>query len=157
MSSTISAAQASSTQVHGHRHHRRDSGSVSQADPFASTPAASGPGSTPVANGTPPAAGLQKFASELQSILLSAQSGTPANAAAGTSPTASGQSGPIRDMADRLQDLLGNGTDAATPSSAGGSKDSLESVLNTLQQTLQHRLASYGSQATASSSTSLTA
>ena len=164
MTSSIGGVQSSSTPVHGHHHHRRDSDAASQADPFASGTSASSPGSTPASGATAPGAGVQKFASELQSILLNAQSGqqatsaTPANTAAGSNPTPAEQSGPIRHLADRLQELLGNSTPATTSSSApNGASGSLDSVLNTLQQTLQHTLSRYGSQANASSSTSLTA
>ena len=67
----------------------------------------------------------------------------------------------MRHLADRLQDLLGSGNGAkagqATPAAAGSS-DSLQSVLDRLQSTLQQRLQSYGTATpAASSSTSLTA
>ena len=172
MSSTISNTQPSAGQVHGHHHHHPGASAASQqSDVFGSDPASAttaGPSGSQSASTAQPGAGLQKFAAELQSILLSAQSGqptaagttanTPATAtdpADATDPTTSGQAGPIRHLADRLQDLLsGKQSGAATPINQ---PQDLQSVLSALQQTLQKSLASYGSQASTTATTTLTA
>ena len=174
MSGSISTA--SSPQVHGGHHHHHAKAAL-QSDAFgtdttSSASATSGTATQP-STATPPTTGLQNFASELQSILLGAQAnqtagqaptaGTGADgqtAAAATDPTvdagqSASQGSPIRHLADRLQDLLG-GAGASNPASASttsGAQPNLQSVLSTLQQTLQQRLASYGSQAAAATTT----
>ncbi len=158
---TTTAPTQSGSVPHVHAHHHR-----SAAQPAApATPA----GSTAQAGVTPAATdgGLQKFASELQSILLSAQagraSGTGSTAsdpsaasdpAASVDPTASPSATPARGVADRLQALLAGGDSA---SAGGGTTGSgVQDVLDRLQKTLQQTLASYGS-ASATPATSISA
>ena len=190
-----STAQVSPAYHHHHAHHSKTASGTDNDDPFAdassSTAGTSGASSSATAASTSDTstAGIQKFAAELQSILLSAQSGQPTAAgttaqsataasdpADATDPTlavnAPPSSGPgagasgIRHLADRLQELLssnnlpaGSATPAAssTPStaasstaiasSAGSDPNSLQSVLDRLQTTLQQTLANYGSSA----------
>ena len=169
MSGSINTAQTiPSAYVHGHHHHHntRPVYQAGQAGTPASglsgaTAAASPSGSASSGSASPAASGNQSFASELQSILLSAQSGQPGTA----DQPAAGQGGPIRHLADRLQDLLGTLSPpvatAAGASPAGAaapvSRPELESVLDTLQRTLQHTLAAYGTQAQTAPATALSA
>ena len=160
------SAIGSSPPAHTHRHHHT---SPAQQNPL--DPAASGTGASTTAASTAPSGdGLRKFASELQSILLQAQSGQPSTTgttatnpstatdpAGASDPTAPAGGGPIRHIAERLQSLLNDGSQpSATTSQASGS-DSLQSVLDTLQKTLQQRLQSYATATPATATTALTA
>ena len=171
------------------------SSSTSTADPLASltqdgtTAGATTPATTSTASDSTASSGLQKFATELQSILISAQSGqanasnttatdpaTASDPAGATDPTASPNPAgrAVRHLADRLQDLLssvnGSGTTGTASTSTASTSnaatnttsrtaqpDSLQSVLDRLQTTLQQTLQSYGTAAAATSTTSLTA
>jgi hypothetical protein len=87
MSGSISSTQ-SATPVAHHHHHKPAAATSSQTDPLSAstTGASTSSASTASASQAAPAgAGLQKFASELQSILLNAQSGQ----SSGTATTAS--------------------------------------------------------------------
>ena len=182
--STSALGAAASSQVHAHHHYRRadtatSSTSAAAADPRSQLPPtdstdASGTSSA-AGSGTAsnPGAGLQKFAAELQSILISAQSGTKATTTADNAATAADPAGAtdptappnaggstVRNVADRLQDLLAGGSGSVASQAAitdTSQPTSLQSVLDRLQSTLQQTLQSYGSAAANKASTSLTA
>ncbi len=162
MSAIISNPSSNpATQWQGHHHHRVESGS-SQTDLLdatstgatGATTATTGTASTPAT--TSAANGIQSFADALQSILVSAQAGSTA---------ASGPAGVVGHLAERLQQLLGGNADTtttapATTASATTSTsdpDSLQSILNKLQQTLQTTLQSYQAADAAQTNTLLTA
>jgi hypothetical protein len=144
MTSTNAASPAAAAPHHAHHH--RAAASATQADPLAAAtdlPAAGTTAGTPTAS---PAAGIQKFASELQSILISAQAGqtsasgaTASNASAAADPASATDptpgSSPANHVASRLQALLG-GSDT-TASGAGNLKDVVDRLQQSLAQTLQ--------------------
>ena len=137
--STVSATSLPPVQGHHHHHHR----------PAAAAATAGSSGATP-AVAAAPAAGLQSFTDALKSILLNAQSG---QASGGATPATVG---PVRQIADQLQTLLG-GSGVAPTSATASQPASLASVLDTLQQTLQQSLASYQQSDSTQSATLLTA
>lgn len=180
--STSAIGAASANPIHHHGHHSRPATTASATSPASDLLApADGSNSATGATGktadASPTAGLQKFAAELQSILISAQSrqanaapttaSDPATAAdpnGATDPSAPSKPGghAVRHLADRLQDLLaaGGGTaQAGSTSTASGANQpvSLQSVLDRLQSTLQQTLQSYGKDAAKTATTSLTA
>lgn len=177
--SAIGAASAIQIQPHGHHHRAGASASaassannlLASADDSTSASATTAPSTTADSS---PSVGLQKFAAELQSILISAQSGQkvgsttasdPATAAdpdGATDPSAPSKTGghAVRHLADRLQDLLAStGGAPASPAVASGTDQpaNLQSVLDRLQSTLQQTLQSYGKDAAKTATTSLTA
>ena len=153
-------------------HHRRaaalpSQSASSQSGQSAATAIAGPAPAAGAAASNSPGAGLQKFASELQSILLNAQSGQPsasgttaddpataADPAGAADPTVAAHRGPglVRNVADRLQELLGGSASAATNQPAN-----LQDVLNKLQQTLQQNLAAYQAAGAQTQAASLTA
>jgi hypothetical protein len=187
--SSIGSTQAINTPVHHHHHHAAGSQATgaSKSSAAASSAASSASAIDPAAqtdstgtSDTNAASGIQKFASELQAILLSAQSGqqsgqpnptstadnpaTASHPAAATDPTSTNRPGSIAHLADRLQQLLSAATPASSSTTASGTTttaastdpNSLQGVLDRLQSTLQTTLSQYGSQAIAGATASLT-
>ena len=181
--STSAIGATPANQVYHHGHHPRPnapaSAASSQADPLASAvdPSSASASAASKTADAGPSVGLQKFAAELQSILISAQSGqakgatttandpaTAADPGGATDPSAPSKPGghAVRHLADRLQDLLANAdssTKAASPDAAAGTNQpvNLQTVLDRLQSTLQQSLQSYGNATAKPATTSITA
>ncbi len=162
--SSITASSAGAVPHHGHHRHSAGSAQDDSSQDFGSLSDVLGAGDAGSGSPAPaaPSTGLQGFASQLQSILLSAQPGAASPATAATDPTsitdpASPLSGPISHLADRLQSLLGQSLAGAAATSATQPAQSLQSVLDNLQQTLQQSLAAYQTPTGSTASTLLTA
>ena len=165
--SSITASSAGAVPHHGHHRHSAGSAQDDSSQDFGSLSDVLGAGGAGSGSPAPagPSTGPQGFASQLQSILLSAQPGAASPATAAADPTsttdpASPLSGPISHLADRLQSLLGQslaGAAGAAATNATQPAQSLQSVLDNLQQTLQQSLAAYQTPTGSTASTLLTA